>query len=316
MNNMRKIPKFKSPALLAPLAGYTDAAFRVLCRHYGCGLAVTEMISANALSRENKATIKLIDVDHEDSPRCVQLFGQNTENLVKAAKYCMDSFDIEMIDLNFGCPASKIIRQGAGSALLERPAKVKEIVESVVGCVSVPVSCKIRSGISRQKINAVKIGQVCEEAGASLLTVHARTQKQGYTGKADWNVIKDVVNAVDIPVSGNGDVCTVKDFERMVSETGCSYVMIGRGAMGNPFLFKQINDYLKNGKYESITVEDRFKMFNEYYDLALEFGLGLKSVKLHAQTFTKGITGATKFRHLLTSAKSFEEIKEIMSLEK
>ena len=167
--------------ILAPMAGVTDVAFRLLCKQYGAGLTVTEMISAHALARNNKATLKMIDVVPEEKPRVIQLFGQQPEYLAQAAKFCEDK--CEIIDLNFGCPASKIIKQGAGSALLERPNRLKEIVEAVVSAVSIPVTCKVRLGIGKDKINVVKVAQVCEEAGASLIAIHARTQKQGYSGK-------------------------------------------------------------------------------------------------------------------------------------
>ena len=171
-------PKLKSDAILAPMAGVTDVAFRLLCKQYGAGLTSTEMISANALVRENKATLRMIDVVKEEKPRVIQLFGQKVEYLVKAAKFVSDK--CEIIDLNFGCPASKIIQQGSGSALLERPAKIKEIVQAVNSAVDNPISCKLRIGINKRKINIVKVAQICEQAGAKMISIHARTQKQGY----------------------------------------------------------------------------------------------------------------------------------------
>jgi len=292
------------------MAGVTDVSFRLLCRRYGASLAVTEMISANALSRNNAATLKLIDVVPEEKPRVIQLFGQNTECLIQSAKFCQDK--CEIIDLNFGCPAAKIIRQGAGSALLERPTKIKEIVEVVVQSVTIPVTCKIRLGINFHKINVLKVAKICEEAGASMLAVHARTQNQGYTGKADWNWIKKVKETLSIPVSGNGDVRTVEDYLRMKQETGCDYVMIGRGALGNPYLFKQIEDYKKFGKYTPRNPQQQLKDFFSYLELAEKYHADLNIIKFHAQSFTKGIKGSSQLREKLSKIKTLEGIKKEM----
>ena len=302
------IPKLSSDTILAPMAGVSDVAFRLLCKEYGAGMGVTEMISANALSRGNKATLKLIDVVPQENPRVIQLFGQNTKSLTKAAKICEEQ--CEILDLNLGCPASKIVQQGSGSALLERPNKVKEIVTALSKAVNIPVTCKIRLGIKKSNINVVKIAQFCEKAGAQLISVHARTQKQGYTGKADWSWIKEVKNSVNIPVAGNGDVITVEDYIRMKKETGCDYVMIGRGAIGNPYLFKQIADYNKTGKYKESTPEQQINDFFKYLDLAKEHNIKFQHIKFHAQAFTKGIKGSSKFRCQLNIIKTVEEIKE------
>ncbi len=304
--------KNKSDTILAPMAGVTDVAFRLLCKKYGANLTVTEMISANALVRGNQATIKMIDVVADEKPRMIQLFGQNVKNLVKAAQYCEDK--CEILDLNFGCPASKIIRQGAGSALLERPNKLKEIVESVVKAVKIPVTCKIRLGITKRKINAVKIAQLCESAGAQMVAIHARTQKQGYQGHADWSWIKKVKKNVSIPVAGNGDVRTVKDYIKMKQETGCDYVMIGRGSMGNPLLFQQIQEYNATGTYQKRTKEQQVKDFFEYLKLAQKYDINLNHIKLHAQHFTKGIPGSSKLRAELSKIKNVKEVQETMEL--
>jgi tRNA-dihydrouridine synthase B len=303
-------PTLKSDTILAPMAGVTDVAFRLLCKKYGASLTVTEMISANALARNNQATIKMIDVVEEEKPRVIQLFGQNTESLVQAAKFCEDK--CEILDLNLGCPAAKIIRQGSGSALLQRPTKVKEIVEALVKAVNIPVTVKIRLGIRKSNINVVKIAQICEEAGAKLIAVHARTQKQGYTGKADWQWIKKVKESINIPVAGNGDVKTVEDYIKMKKETSCDYVMIGRGTMGNPYLFKQIEDYNLTGEYKQRDKAQQIQDFFEYLELAEQYNINFNNIKFHAQAFTKGIKGSTILRDQLSRVKTVEEIKKIM----
>lgn len=307
---MKGLKRLKSDVFLAPMAGVTDVAFRLLCKKYGAGLTFTEMISANALARGNKATIRMIDVVDEEKPRVIQLFGQRIKELVKSAKFCENK--CEMIDINFGCPASKIVKQGAGSALLERPKRIEEIVAAIVSEVKVPVSCKIRLGIKKTKINVVEVAKACERSGAAMVTLHARTQKQGYTGKADWEWIKEVKDAVKIPVVGNGDVFSVEDYVQMKEKTGCDYVMVGRGAISNPFIFKQIRDYNFKGKYKESSFSERKKAFLEYLRLAKKYGVGINQIRFHAQGFTKGVGGAARLRDRLSRVKTISEIKKLM----
>ncbi|MBI4983611.1 tRNA dihydrouridine synthase DusB [Candidatus Woesearchaeota archaeon] len=292
------------------MAGVTDVAFRLLCRKYGAGLAVTEMISASALARGNRATLSMIDVVPEEKPRVIQLFGQNTTDLVLSAKLCANK--CEIIDLNFGCPAAKVIRQGAGSALLARPSKVKEIVQAVSSAVDIPITCKIRLGINSRRINVLKIAQICEEAGVSMITVHARTQRQGYTGKADWKWIKAVKEKVSIPVAGNGDVKTVEDYARMKRETNCDLVMIGRGAIGNPYLFRQIKDYQKYGRYTQGSLQQQLGDFLKYFEFTQKYKVDINNIRFHAQSFTKGISGSNKLRNKLSRMKTLSVIKKEM----
>ncbi len=302
----------KSDIFLAPMAGFTDAAFRKLCQNYGVTLTFTEMISANALSRNNKATLKLLQ-SFPDENVGVQLFGQDPKTFVKAIKVLEkfekeNNFRFAVIDLNFGCPASKIIRQGSGSVLMARPNKIKQIVEAVVGVANRPVFCKIRSGISSKKINAVEIAKICESAGASLVTVHSRTQKQGYTGKADWLVIKQVKESVGISVCANGDIKDYNSYSKCKEETGADYFMIGRASLGNPFIFKEII----NKKKIDISTTMKLDAFIDYLDFAKQLDLNLNQIKVQAQNFTRGIPGSSKIRNALSRVKGLNAILKII----
>jgi len=308
---VKKFPKLKSKVVLAPMHNITNLAFRLLCKRYGAGLVSTELLSANAISRENNAVMKMTLSDKSEKPNVVQIFGQNTDNVVKAGKLLEKNFSI--IDFNIGCPSEKIMAQGSGGALLKRKNKIKEIVSSLVESVRIPVSVKIRSGFDNKKINAVEIAKICEDAGASAVIVHARTVEQGYSGKADWNIIKEVKKSVNIPVIGNGDVWNGEDALRMIKETNCDYVMIGRGAIGNPFLFKQINEFLKNGKIIDQSKEDKIKDFFEYIKLCKKFDIfSVVDAKLKAQEFTKGLEGSVKLRRELNKVKCWDEVEELM----
>ena len=228
----KEFPKLKSKLILAPMHNVTNIAFRIMCKKYGASLVCTELLSANAVAREDNLNLKLAITNKSENPVSAQLFGQNTENIVKAAKILEKQFDI--IDINFGCPSKNILEQGAGAALLKRKNKIKEIVEETSKAIKKPLTVKIRNE------DAVEIAKICEKAGASAIIIHARTIKQGYSGKADWNIIRQIKENVKIPVIGNGDVIDGESAEQMLKQTSCDYIMIGRGAIGNPFIFKQI----------------------------------------------------------------------------
>jgi nifR3 family TIM-barrel protein len=308
---MKKFPESQSKVVLAPMAGINDVAFRLLCTECGAGIVYTEMVSANALSRNNKATEFLLESTPKEKPIIVQLFGQNTENIVKAAKIIAENYDFDAIDINFGCPATKIIKEGAGSALLNRPNKIGEIIQKTVDTVNIPVTAKIRAGINFKNIVAVDVAKIIEKNGASAITVHGRVAIQGYAGKANWKYIKDVKEAVDIPVIGNGDVNSPESALKMMNDTGCDYVMIGRAARGNPLLFKQCYDYLSTKKYDKYASRDQIKMFYKYLDYAKEFDVNFKFIKVQANYFTKGIKGGAKIREGISHTKTLDEIKAL-----
>lgn len=252
--------------VVAPMAGISNMTFRRICKSMGASLVVAEMVSDKAITYGNEKTFELLRMNDDERPISQQIFGSDVKSFVEAAKIVEEKMKPDIIDINMGCPVPKVaVKNQAGSALLKNPEKVGEIIKAVVGAVNVPVTVKIRSGWDQSSINAVEIAKIAEANGASAITVHARTRAQGYAGKADWNIIKEVVNAVDIPVIGNGDVVSCYDAKKMLDETGCSAVMIGRGLLGNPWLIKECVEYLESGKLpEVIDYNEKIDMM-EYH---------------------------------------------------
>ncbi|MFQ5475199.1 MAG: tRNA dihydrouridine synthase DusB [Candidatus Nanoarchaeia archaeon] len=302
-----KFPKLDGKAILAPMAGVTDVAFRTLCREYGVALTYTEFVSSAALVRENESTEKMIIVDKSEKPVGVQLFGSNAEEVVEAAKHVQDRFDI--IDVNCGCPAWKVVKTGAGSSMLNDPRKIGAFVEKLVSAVDKPVTVKIRSGPSKNRINAVEVAKIAEASGAAAVTVHARDARQGYSGKADWDLIADVKKNVDIPVIGNGDVNSPEAFAKRL-ESGVDYIMIGRAAMTNPYIFRQITDYMKEGEYLERDMRDDF---SRYLELAEGREIHINIVKNHAMSFTKGVVGGARLRQKIMNCHDVDSIRNIIS---
>lgn len=297
-------PALKSKAVLAPLAGVTDVAFRSLARRYGAGLSYTEFVSSAGLVHGDLQSSKLLQIAPDEHPVGVQIFGNNTEELVAAAKAVEDRFDV--IDLNCGCPAWKVIKTGAGSALLNDPARIGRLVKALVSHVSSAITIKIRTGIDHKQLTAVEVAIEAEAAGASAVTVHGRTQKQGFSGKADWNRIAQVKNAVSIPVIGNGDVTSPECFEQRLEESGVDAIMIGRGALNNPFLFSQINQYFATGTYAE---KPSLMQYQEYISLAKTYALPLVSLKRHAMNFTKGLVGGARLRQTITRCTRIDDLQ-------
>lgn len=296
--------KMKGKAMLAPMAGVSDIAFRTLCKQYGSAASITEFISIEALTRNNKKTLEMLKKDETESPFVIQLFGTDIKRMQQAVKLVENKCD--WIDLNLGCPATKIIDQGAGSALLQYPEKVRALIKTMVSATNKPITCKIRIGY--KKNNAVEIAKICEQEGAKLITVHGRTRIQRYSGKADWEVIKQVVQAVNIPVIGNGDITSPEIAKERLQQSGCHALQIGRAAMGNPYIFKQIQDYNKKGTYDQ---PNKRTLFKEYLELVKKHAISFQQIKMQAMWFSKGREGGPKIRKQISQTKELEEITRI-----
>ena len=314
-----RLPPFRGRAFLAPMAGVSDPALRLLCRRRGAGLVVTEFTSVHAIvakERElrgrSRPITDFVEYSDEERPLSVQLFGSDTEALGKAASIVAPHFDI--IDYNMGCPAPHITRQMAGGALLQHEGLTRRILRTLVEAAGGrPVTLKVRAGVSAGDDRAfLGIARAAEEEGVAMVTLHPRTVSQGYSGRSDWSLIAELKRAVGIPVVGNGDIGTAEDARDMIEQTGCDYVMIGRGAMGNPFIFEQVNDLLSRGSYRPYGAADRIAAFLEYAEAAARFGIRLSSMRMQAMRFVKGMPGAARLRPLLAAARGIGEIESIM----
>ena len=303
---------------LAPMAGISNASYIKLVSEMGLGFAVTELISSEAIFRGNEKTIEMLNgINDLDVPVGVQIFGGNPNSMAKAAKYICDNYKVSFIDINMGCPVPKVaLRSQAGSSLMKSPERAYDIVKSVVDSVNVPVTVKIRSGWDSNSINAVEIAKLVEKAGASMITVHPRTRAQGYSGQADWSIIKRVKESVSIPVIGNGDIKSYLDAKRMLDETLCDGIMIGRAAIGNPWIIKECADYLENGNLPSeISLSDRIDMIKKhikYLLLIKPSKVVVLEMRMHISKYLKGIKGSNYVNSLINKADSIDEIYSIL----
>ena len=301
------------------MAGVSDPALRLQCKKNGAGLVVTEFTSIHSIIakekqlKENSQTIQeFIEYSEQERPLSVQLFGSDLDALEKAAKIVEPYFD--MIDYNMGCPAPHITQQMAGGALLQEVNLTRQILNTLVNSVKKPVTLKIRAGVtSASKFLFKDIAQIAEDEGIQMITFHPRTVSQGYSGHSDWALIKELKEITTIPIVGNGDILTPEDAKTMIDKTNCDYVMVGRGAMGNPFLFEQINDFLKTNSYHEYSFKDKLDAFFEYLHLAKNYDIKFSNIKGQAMRFTKGIRGGSKLRSKITFSKSIENLEKIMN---
>ncbi|MBQ6405057.1 MAG: tRNA dihydrouridine synthase DusB [Bacilli bacterium] len=306
----------KNQVVLAPMAGISNSAYRRICKEMGCGLVYAEMVSDKAIMYGNQKTLDMLKMTDEERPLAQQIFGTDVDSFVKAAIYVYENMHPDIIDINMGCPVPKVaLRAQAGSALLKNPDKIFEIVKAVVEAVPIPVTVKIRSGWDSEHINAVEVAKIIEKAGASAICVHPRTRSQGYSGKADWNIIRQVKESVLIPVIGNGDIKTPMDAKRMLSETHCDAIMIGRGVLGNPWLIKNTLRYLNGEELFPVTVEDRIRMCLKHLNLLKELKdekIACLEIRNHIGWYFKGIKGSNDIKNKVYQTSNIHDIISIL----
>ena len=298
--------------LLAPMAGITDLPFRKLCKENGAGLVETEMVSSRAIVYNDEKTLKMINTENEKRPVSMQIFGNDPDIMAESAKFLNDKADI--IDINMGCPAPKVVKNGDGSKLLLDLDLVSRIVKKVVSVSSVPVTVKIRKGWDAENIVAVEAAKVIEEAGASAIVVHGRTRTQFYSGEADWEIIKKVKEAVSIPVIGNGDVVNGDTAKKMFEQTNCDGIMIGRATLGNPWIFKEVDSYLKGEEFVKPDNEEILKTIILHYNMLIdEKGeyTAIREMRKHVAWYVKGMKNATIIRNEINTYETYDECVEI-----
>lgn len=309
--------EIKNQVVLAPMSGICNSAFRRIIKEMGAGLIYAEMVNDKAIVYENKKTTDMLYMTNYERPISQQIFGSDVSSFVESAKIVYEKMKPDVIDINMGCPVPKVaVSAQAGAALLKNPSKIEKIVSAVVKSVPVPVTVKIRSGWDFNSINAVEVAKVCESAGASAICIHPRTRSQRYEGLSDWNIIKLVKENVCIPVIGNGDIKSVYDAKRMLDETGCDAIMIGRATLGNPWLIKDIVEYLENGKEPGIiTKDEKIDMCIKHMNYLLEFKpekVAILEMRSHIAWYLKGLNGSNEVKKEIFKCTTKEEVLEIL----
>lgn len=306
--------EFQNRAFLAPMAGVADRAFREICVQWGAAYTVSEMVSAKALTMHDKKSMQLMEMSPAEHPRAIQLFGNEPQVMAEAAAACM-AFSPDIIDINMGCPAPKIAQNGSGSALMKDPVLAGRIVSAVSRAVPVPVTVKIRKGWDDTCLTALDVALAAQENGAAAVTLHGRTRKEMYSGHADWEIIRTVKQALSIPVIGNGDVRDEQSAAQMLEQTGCDAVMIGRGALGNPFVFARINAYLNECRVlGDVSVSQKMVTMLEQIQKAIDYKgeyVAMREARHHAAYYTKGLRGGAAYRRQISQLEHFEQLQEL-----
>lgn len=313
--NIKNI-QLKDNIVLAPMAGVTDAAYRGICLDMGASLVTTEMISDKGLLFKNKKTLDMININDNEHPIAIQLFGSEAKSILDAAKLVLEYSKPDMIDLNMGCPMRKIVQNGSGSALLKDPDKIYTIVRTLTDNLDIPISVKIRAGWDHQSINCDKVAKILEKAKASLITIHGRCRSDFYEGVANLDYIKMVKDSVSIPVCGNGDVKDIKSYKHMMEYTGCDMVAIGRAALGNPWIFKELTSYNSNLSYIPLTKEEVLDMILKHTQELIKInGEHVASIlmRTHAAWYLKNLAGTKKYKVLITACSTYQDIVNIVN---